>query len=72
MFTAIERRIAAMVAEVEEDENRIGVFSTSEQLAVALVLDRCDLFGGYTMLEAVERLGTEWTRAALRVQSNRA
>ena len=27
--------------------------------------------GGYTMLEAVERLGPDWTRAALRVQRRR-
>jgi hypothetical protein len=26
---------------------------------------------GYTMLEAVERLGSDWTRAALRVQRRR-
>jgi hypothetical protein len=38
-------------------------------IAVALVLDRPDLlkFLG-TMLDAVDRLGPEWSRAALRVQ----
>jgi len=73
MSSDIERRIAAMVAAVERDERRIGVFSTGEQIAVAFVLDRCELFphGGYTMLEAVERLGLEWTKAALRVQRER-
>jgi hypothetical protein len=63
-------RILYMVEAVHADERRIGVLSTGEQLAVALVLDRPDLFphGGYTMLEAVERLGAEWFRAALAVQ----
>jgi hypothetical protein len=39
------------------------VFSTGERIAVALVLDRSELFplGGYTMLEAIERLGPDWT-----------
>jgi hypothetical protein len=72
MSTEFERRIAEMVA-VEEDEREIGVYSTGEQIAVALVLDRSELFpqGGYAILEAVERLGTEWTRAALQVQRSR-
>jgi hypothetical protein len=64
MSAEIERRIAAMGAEVERDQKRLRVFSTGEQIAVALMLDRSELFplGGYTMLEAVERL--DWTRAA--------
>jgi hypothetical protein len=37
-----------------------------------LVLDRKDLLGDYTMLEAVERLGEEWFRAALTVQRSLA
>ena len=65
-------RILKMVEHVRRDESAIGVFSTGEKIAVALVLDRKDLLddvnGGYTMLEAIERLGTEWTRAALIVQ----
>ena len=70
MSVELEQRIAAMVALVEKDAKRIGVFSTGEQIAIALVLDRAELFphGGYTMLEAVERLGSDWIRAALRVQ----
>jgi hypothetical protein len=73
MSVEVERRIAAMVAQVEKDAKRIGVFSTGEQIAIALLLDRIELFphGGYTMLEAVERLGRDWTRAALRVQRRR-
>lgn len=46
------------------EHGAFGVLSTSETLAVALVLNRHDLLGHYTMLEAVERLGPEWTRAA--------
>jgi hypothetical protein len=63
-------RIRAMVDQVKADEGSIGVLSTGEQIAVALVLDRKDLLphGGYTILEAVNRLGPEWTRAALDVQ----
>jgi hypothetical protein len=58
MGAEVEQRIAAMVAQVEKDAKHIGVFSTGEQIAIALVLDRSELFphGGYTMLEAVERL----------------
>lgn len=69
----IEQEIAKRVAVVEKDEAKIGVFSTGEQLAVALVLDRQDLFphGGYTILEAVERLGPDWFKAALAVQRAR-
>lgn len=70
MGEEVERRIAGMVEGVEKDAAAIGVFSTGEQIAVAFVLDRKELLahGGYTMLEAVERLGPEWTRAALAVQ----
>ena len=70
MNAQVERRIAALVAEVEKNQQRIRFFSTGEQIAVALVLDRTELFphGGYTILEAVDRLGPNWTRAALLVQ----
>ena len=73
MNALVERRIAALVAEVEKNQKQISLFSTGEQIAVALVLDRTELFphGGYTMLEAVERLGPNWTRAALLVQRRR-
>ena len=73
MSAEIERRIAAMVAMVAKDTHHMGVLSTGEQIAIALVLDRTELFphGGYTILEAVERLGAEWTKAALQVQRRR-
>jgi hypothetical protein len=64
-----EDHIRAKVRMVAIDESLFGVLSTGERIAVALVLDRPDLlkFWG-TMLDAVDRLGPEWTQAALRVQ----
>lgn len=66
-----EAHIREKVGMVAADESLFGVLSTGERIAVALVLDRPDLlkFWG-TMLEAVDRLGPDWTRAALRVQRN--
>jgi hypothetical protein len=65
----IEDQIRAKVQMVASDEALFGVLSTGERTAVALVLDRYDLlrFWG-SMLEGVERLGIDWTQAALRVQ----
>lgn len=64
--------IHRLVTAVQANEDRFGVFSTGEKLAIALVLDRKDLLekihGGYSMLEAVKRLGADWTEAALIVQ----
>jgi hypothetical protein len=72
----IAETIMRLTETVARDEHRFGVFSTGEKIAVALVLDRRDLLaevnGGYTMLEAVERLGPEWTSAALQVQRARS
>ena len=68
----LAQRIRQMAESVLGDERRFGVFSTGEKIAIALVLDRRDLLaeinGGYSMLEATERLGPEWTAAALTVQ----
>lgn len=67
--------ILKLVEIVVADEARFGLFSTGECLAVALVLDRKDLLaevnGGYTMLEAIERVGAQWTQAAIAVQKAR-
>jgi hypothetical protein len=59
--------------QVARNEASIGVYWTGERIAVALVLDRLDLLphGGYTALEAIERLGAVWTNAALVVQRPR-
>jgi hypothetical protein len=62
--------ILRLVQNVQKDEASIGVLSTGEQLAVALVLDRKDLLDkfGYTMLGAADRVGQDWLKAALKVQ----
>ena len=60
--------IRRLAKRVQEDDNRIGALSTGEFLAVALVLNRFDLLGSYTMLEAVHRLGEKWFNAAIEVQ----
>ena len=66
-----EDHIRAKVRMVEADESLFGVLSGGERIAVALVLDRPDLVKWWgTMLEAVDRLGPEWTQAALNVQRN--
>jgi hypothetical protein len=69
---SITERIAALVERVRADEGALGKLSTGEALAAVLVLDRKDLLGDYTMLEAVERLGDEWFRAAVAVQRSLA
>ncbi len=70
MRSDVDHALKGFARMVRADERRIGVLSTGERIAVALVLDRTDLFphGGYTVLEAVDRLGREWTAAAFRVQ----
>jgi hypothetical protein len=71
-MSAAERQIRKKVQMVAHDARSFGVLSTGERIAVALVLDRYDLLQDVwgTMLEAVHRLGEEWTQAALRVQRN--
>lgn len=65
--------IARMVDRVEQDPRRIGVLSTGEQIAVALVLNRTDLLpDGYThVLDAIDRLGWDWQCAAIAVMKAR-
>lgn len=65
--------IRRLVAAVEHDEPHIGVLSTGEAIAVALVLDRPDLLpGSYRrILDAVDRLGDDWLQAAIAVQRSR-
>jgi len=67
---AAEVQIRAKVEMVLADEAGFGVLSSGERIAVALVLDRYDLLqrAWGSMLESVNRLGEEWTAAALRVQ----
>lgn len=69
-MNAVEVQIRAKVRMVLADEGAFAVLPTGERIAVALVLDRYDLLRSTwgTMLEAVDRLGPQWTEAALRVQ----
>ena len=65
-----ESQIRSKVRMVAHDAQSFGTLSTGERIAVAMVLDRYDLLQDAwgSMLEAVHRLGPEWTEAALRVQ----
>jgi hypothetical protein len=47
---------------VVADEADIGQLSTGERIAVAFVLNRPKQYWG-SMLESVDRLGIDWTRA---------
>jgi hypothetical protein len=69
MANSIENALKGKTRRVLIDERVLGLLSISEQLAVAFVLDRADLFPrDYTMLDAVDRLGPRWIEAALHVQ----
>ena len=72
LLSNAEAQIRSKVKMVAANEKLFGVLSAGEKIAVALVLDRYDLLqqAWGSMAEAVERLGPEWTRAALRVQRN--
>lgn len=67
-----EETLALKARRVRADSNTFFELSGGERIAVALILDRQDLlkqtYG--TILEAIDRLGPEWTEAALRVQRN--
>jgi len=71
-MNSAEAQIRAKVRLVAQGELPFGTLSTGERIAVALVLDRYDLLQDVwgSMLEAVHRLGPEWTQAALRIQRN--
>ena len=66
-------RIIRMANLVEEHADAYGPLSTGERIAVALVLNRPELLkkDAWTMLAAVDRLGPEWTAAALTAQRTR-
>ena len=69
-MNAAESQIRGKVRMVALDALSFETLSTGERIAVAMVLDRYDLLQDAwgSMLEAVHRLGPEWTEAALRVQ----
>ena len=69
----LAERLSTKVAMVAADEASIGLLSTGEAIAVALVLNRIDLLpASYdTVLEAVDRLEASWLKAALAVSRGR-
>ena len=64
-FFRLRARLVDLARSVEADPASIGVLSTGEACAVALLLGRLDLLNGDKHpLEALERLGPEWEKAA--------
>jgi hypothetical protein len=64
------KQIRAKVRTVVADGTQWSILSTGEKIAVAMVLNRNDLLDrAYgSILECVDRLGRDWTTAALHVQ----
>jgi hypothetical protein len=71
-MTVLEK-VQALVSRVEFDPRIVGQLSSGEQLVIAMVFDKPKVLNrmGYTMLTAYDRLGYEWTAAALQVQLKR-
>jgi hypothetical protein len=67
---ATAQTIMRLAEMVKRDPKQRGVLSTGEYLAVAMVLNKPSWLkeDDYTMLEAIDRLGDEWTKAAIIVQ----
>jgi hypothetical protein len=64
------KRVIALARAVQRDEAHIGVLSTGERCAVALLHGRADFLpSGYTYLDAVDRLAGDWLKAC--VKANR-
>lgn len=56
---------------VEKDASIIGVYSTGEQCAVALILNNPRLLPhSYTWLDASDRVGEVWLSMCLQIQRN--
>jgi hypothetical protein len=57
----IAQRIVVM-ARTDIEVGELGPWSTGEKIAVCIVLNRGDWLTriGYTMLEAIDRLGPDW------------
>ena len=63
-FFRLRARIVDLARTVEADPAHIGVLSTGEACAVALLLGRLDLLNDYKHpLDALERLDPEWEKA---------
>ncbi len=63
-FFTLRARLVDLVRGVEADPASLGVLSTGEACAVALLLDRLDLLDGDSHpLDVLDRLGPEWENA---------
>jgi hypothetical protein len=64
------RRVVELARNAERNPDGVGVLSTGEHCAVALLCNRPDFLpAGYSMLDAVDRLEGDWIIACL--QANR-
>jgi hypothetical protein len=69
LASCIDHALKGKARLVQADERAIESLSIRERIAVALVLDRADLFPrDHTMLDAFDQMGPVWSEAALRVQ----
>jgi hypothetical protein len=63
-FFTLRARLVDLARGVEADPASIGVLSTGEACAVALLLDRLDFLDGDSHpLDVLDRLGLEWENA---------
>jgi hypothetical protein len=64
-FFKLRARLVGLARSVDADPAHIGVLSTGEACAVALLLGRLDLLDGDARhpLDVLERLGPEWEKA---------
>ena len=64
-FFRLRARLVELARSVDADPASIGVLSTAEACAVALLLGRLDLLDGDDQhpLDVLERLGPEWEKA---------
>ena len=64
-FFRLRARLVELARSVDADPTRIGVLSTGEACAVALLLGRLDLLGKDERhpLDVLDRLGPKWEKA---------
>ena len=63
-FFRVRARLVELARSVDADPAHIGVLSTGEACAVALLLGRLDLLSDAKHpLDALDRLGPEWKKA---------
>lgn len=65
MDIIFDRLDKIVIAVAKGDSSAFGVLSTGEQLYVALAANDVELLSaiGYTIPEAIARLGSEWTES---------